>query len=136
MRSIINRLAIGFFTLTVGIVMIVGCKKESKDNQGQLDGPPSLLIKNESTDHWPIKAVEMVGYTFNLLEIDKGESQTFTLDNGMPGGYSDINLIVRYGPTGAIWYASKKVDFSDGQVTTVSMKGCRSSEGCPGIYLE
>jgi len=52
----------------------------------------------------------------------------------MPGGYSDINITVSYGtPSGSV---STKVNFNNGENTTITFKGCITFEGCNGFYLE
>jgi len=94
------------------------------------------MVVNQNTDSYPITAVRLVNYEFNSLEIDVGDSQTFTLDDGMPGGYSDINIIVSYRRAGNQYSMNIEKDFTDGETTTVRMKGCISAEGCGGLYLE
>ena len=53
----------------------------------------------------------------------------------MQGGYSDINVTVSY-KYGSSGFTSTKVNFNDGETTTVTLKGCISFEGCQGFYLE
>ena len=98
---------------------------------------PSLRIVNDSRNYIAITSVTLLGYEFTTLDIANGSSQTFTLDKGMSGGYEDINVIVgyrRYTSNGG--HPNIKVDFYDGEITTITVKGCSGAEGCPGIYLE
>jgi hypothetical protein len=77
-----------------------------------------------------ITSVKLVGYDFASLLIPSGGSQTFTLDGGMPGGYTGINIIVGYGYGAANWSISDKFNFSDGQTTTITLNGS-NGEGSP-----
>jgi hypothetical protein len=97
---------------------------------------PSLKVVNQNNDNRSITSVSLVGYEFNNLNITIGGSQTFVLDKGMPGGYSDINIIVSH--KYSVWSGSvnKKVNFNDGKTTTITLKGCLTFEGCQGFYLE
>lgn len=96
---------------------------------------PVLEVVNQTNDvssRALINAVTIVGYDFNSLSLAKGDSQTFLLDNGMPGGYEDINInVLLSGVNKRI-----KVNFKNGETTKVTMKGCISAEGCGGFYLE
>lgn len=100
---------------------------------------PTLQVINDLGDDWrSITVVSLVGYTFDNLDIRPfGESQSFILDKGMPGGYENINVTVRYiRYRGVDASRSLKIDFSDSQTTSIKLTGCDSAEGCPGIYLE
>jgi hypothetical protein len=44
-----------------------------------------------------------MGYSFTSIEISEGESQTFQFNDGMPGGYENISISVRYGPPASLW---------------------------------
>ena len=100
---------------------------------------PSLKVTNDLKDDWQsITAVSLIGYKFDNLNIEPfGDSQTFILDEGMAGGYENINITVsyiRYSGIGAS--ASIKVNFNKGETISISLTGCSGAEGCPGIYLE
>jgi hypothetical protein len=98
---------------------------------------PSLKVENQNTDSRVIISVNLVGYEFNSLSIPIGESQTFDLDKGLPGGYSDINVNVAFNTsTRPSETLGIKVNFKDGETTTITLKGCVSAEGCDGFYLE
>lgn len=119
--------------ITIGLCAIVNSCNKHDDK----DEYPSLKVINESNDHWPIKSVKLVGYEFLNLSIStNGGSQTFILDKGMSGGYNDINIVVQYGPPGSIWTSSKKVNFKNGETTTVTLIGCISYQGCNGFRLD
>ncbi|MCH7658495.1 MAG: hypothetical protein IIB05_09300 [Bacteroidetes bacterium] len=91
---------------------------------------------NQNNDSRSITSVSLVGYEFTNLSIAIGNSQTFTLDKGMPGGYSDINIIVSHKYSAWSGSVSTKVNFVDGDTTTITFKGCITFEGCEGFYLE
>ena len=81
---------------------------------------PSLKVVNQHSR--TIYSVRLVGYEFNNLLITTDSSQNFILENGMPGGYKDINIIVIYGSGSATWSISKKVNFENGKTTTITLK--------------
>jgi len=82
---------------------------------------PKLKVVNQYADKY-ISAVSLIGYQFDNLHIDSGHSQTFALDNGMPGGYNDINILVTYRAPFASWNISNSFDFYDGETTTITLK--------------
>lgn len=110
------------------------CKCNESNNNEQY---PSLKIVNTVSDGRFISSVNIVGYEFNNLNITSGNSQTFTLENGMPGGYENINVTVSFQtstiPAGSL---SKTVNFKKEETTTITLKGCSSYEGCSGYDLE
>ena len=123
--------------LIFGIVLAYSaCDKDNdsdKDNDIVVEYP-SLKVVNQNNDNRSITSVSLVGYEFNNLSITIGGSQTFVLDKGMPGGFSDINIKVSFGtPSGSV---STKVNFNKGAITTITLKGCITYEGCKGFYLE
>lgn len=119
-----------------GIVFaFTACEKDKKDNDGP-EEHPSLKVVNQNNDSRSITSVSLVGYEFTNLSIAIGNSQTFTLDKGMPGGYSDINIIVSHKYSAWSGSVSTKVNFVDGDTTTITFKGCITFEGCEGFYLE
>jgi hypothetical protein len=122
----------------LGIVLTFTACSNDDDIAG-VEEHPSLKVENDLNDSWrSITRVSLVGYTFSNLNIEPyGGFQTFTLDEGMSGGYEDINITVRYiRNSGISGYASIKVNFSKGETTTIVLTGCSGAEGCPGIYLE
>jgi hypothetical protein len=99
---------------------------------------PSLKIVNSVSDDKRIFAVNLVAYDFNSLNISSGNSQTFTLESGMPGGYDNINVTIslRNSANIPIGSLSKAVNFKKGEITTITLKGCNSYEGCAGLVIE
>ena len=122
----------GVIILVLSIILIHSCKKDN-------DSPkeyPSLKVVNQNNDSRSITSVSLVGYEFTNLSIAIGDSQTFTLDKGMPGGYIDINITVSHKYSAWSGSVSTKVNFNDGETTTITLKGCLAFEGCQGFYLE
>ena len=128
-KSIFKRLLI----ISVILLTFTACNKD--DDNIIVEKYPSLEVATQNK--WIITSVRLVGYEFANLNIAIDDSQTFTLDKGMPGGYDDININVgfKYGgyPTR---YSSAEVNFNDGETTTITLKGCIAAEGCQGFYLE
>ncbi|WP_406672469.1 hypothetical protein [Natronospira sp.] len=123
------------------IFAFTACSKDSVSIEEPPKEPPeeypTLKIVNQVTDNRYISSVELVGYEFNNLNITSDNSQTFALDSGMPGGYENINIIVSYRtsttPTNS---RNTTVNFKYGEITTITLKGCISYEGCDGHFLE
>ena len=112
-------------------VLIVGCSGDEGGNNY-----PSLRVVNQTTDSNDrnIVSVKLLNYEFTQLNITPNNEQIFILDNGMPGGYENINIEVRLsGPQLII--RNIDVTFNDGEVTTIIYTGCISSEGCDGFEL-
>ena len=108
-----------------------------KDDGDIIEEFPSLKVVNETNDsnNRSITSINLVGYEFTNLNINSGDFQIFKLDSGMPGGYDKININVRLsGPQ--IVTRNIEVNFKKGETTTITMKGCISSEGCSGFFLE
>ena len=74
-------------------VLIVAC---SSDGEGG-NNYPSLRVVNQTTDSDDrnVVWVKLLNYEFTQLNITPNNEQIFILDNGMPGGYENINIEVR-----------------------------------------
>jgi len=122
------------------IITFTACNKDDDDMVVEPPPPeeeyPALKVVNQNTDDRVITAVKLVGYEFYTLNIESSDSQTFILEDGMPGGYDDINVTVNYKRGNSTGSKSIQVNFTDGDTTTVTLKGCISFEGCNGFYLE
>ena len=114
------------------LVLILACLlfASCKGNQDNSSSYPKLKVENAcsgSSDGFAITAVELVNYSFTPLDIKVGESRTFTLDKGMPGGYDDVLVVVHYGPSGAIRIYQIRKDFKDGDTTVVKIVGYQAN---------
>ena len=118
------------------VIAFTACDKDKDDDGVVVEEHPFLNVVNQNNDSRSITSVRLVGYEFNNLSIAIGDSQTFTLDKGMPGGYSDINITVSHKYSAWSGSVSTKVNFNDGETTTITLKGCLTFEGCQGFYLE
>jgi hypothetical protein len=100
---------------------------------------PSLKVTNDLKENWrSIINVSLVGYTFGELNIEpSGDSQIFILDQGMSGGLEQVNVRVTYWRYRGITASrSIKLNFKNGETTSIKLTGCDGAEGCPGISLE
>ena len=98
------------------VIFLSSCAQQSK----QPEYPKLKVVNNNPT--YSVLQVKLVGYEFNDLNIEKGTSKTFELNNGISGGYENVNVTVVYGlPQMAQWRVSKICNFSDGQTTTVTV---------------
>jgi len=121
------------------VLAFSSCEKDCDCPEDEPEEYPFLKVVNQLNDSWrSITGVSLIGYEFNNLNIEPyGDSQTFVLDEGLSGGYEDINVTVRYiRYSGVGASASIKVNFNKGETTTITLTGCSGAEGCPGIYLE
>jgi len=87
-KSIFKRLLI----ISVILLTFTACNKD--DDNIIVEKYPSLEVATQNK--WIITSVRLVGYEFANLNIAIDDSQTFTLDKGMPGGYDDININVGF----------------------------------------
>ena len=101
MRKIIM-LLVGLFILT-----ITSCELPLEEKY------PCLEIVNMCNCDVVTK-VSLVGYTFDSLNIEYGESQKFYLTNGMPAGYENINVAISAKRHITL---NKKCTFSNGKIT-------------------
>ena len=118
------------------VVLVLGMTMFSCSSDDDGNSYPSLRVVNQTTDSNDrnIVSVKLLNYEFTQLNITPNNEQIFILDNGMPGGYENINIEVRLsGPQLII--RNIDVTFNDGEVTTIIYTGCISSEGCDGFEL-
>ena len=110
-------------------ILLAGCDV-GNEPPAKPEANPFLEVVNAlDSDSKYIKSVSLVGYEFSNLSIYSGSSQVFSLDE-MPGGYTDINITVRYGVAFATWTVSNTFDFGNGDITTATLRGS-SAEGHP-----
>ena len=61
------------------VLAFTACEKDCDCPEDKPEEYPSLKIVNQNNDSRIITAVRLVGYEFNNLSINIGDSQTFTL---------------------------------------------------------
>ena len=92
--------------------------EETKDNF------PKLKIINSS--QITITQVSLEGYQFSNLSLKQNQYMIFELKDGMPSGYKDVTVSVRYRPyrvtNSAIPPLLTKLDFTDGCTTSLEIK--------------
>ena len=110
--------------MTVLCVGFSSCNKDcdcaNNNNNNNSGTYPSLKVVNQHSGR--ITSVLLVGYEFNTLSINTGQSQTFALDKGMPSGNNNINVSVTY-YYGTTRWVNKNFTFINGAVTTITLKG-------------
>ena len=121
--------------LAVFVIAITFTACNNDEDIIEIEEYPSLKVENLTTDGLSIDTVTLVGYDFTNLMITEGNSQTFILDKGMPGGYENININVRMSGRQII-SRDIQVNFKKGETSTITMTGCNGYEGCKGYYIE
>jgi hypothetical protein len=130
------------FLSLIGLFVLISCGTEptssmtNSNDEIESSGQdfPKLRVSNSNhcSTNIKIKSISLVGYTFNDLSINDGESQSFSLSNGMNGGLTDINVNVSYQYGYNTWTNSLKVSFTYGIETHIVLKmsnGCGSRDG-------
>ena len=107
------------------------------DDDPILEQSTSLKIVNDlSEDYYSITSVYLVGYEFKTLIIPKGDSQILILEDGMPAGYENINVVVNFRSSYVGRSVSAKININKGDITTITLTGRSGCEGCPGHSLK
>ena len=92
--------------------------EETKDNFPKLQ----IINKGQIT----ILKVVLEGYEFSDLNLKQNQSVILDLNNGMPGGYKDVQISIRYRPykvtNSPIPPILTKLNFADGEITTLTIK--------------
>lgn len=121
--------------LLLGCFLLFSCQGVNNINEGNNNNTgssyPKLKIENDvnqdnthTSSNYYISSVSLVNYKFEPLYIYDGESQTFVLDKGMPGGYDNILVYINYDPisTGVVSRIyRKKYSFQNGKTTIVKL---------------
>ena len=72
-----------------------------------------------------ITRVSLVGYDFDNLNIVYGvQSKTFELEDGINGGYDDVNVNFEVNCAGTGYVFSESVVFLEGGNTTITLMNC------------
>jgi hypothetical protein len=130
------------FSLILSALFIpfASCDDDEVDEIPDIEKYPSLKVSNQAEDEirpFNIYAVDLPGYDFEALTIPIGDSQTFILDEGMPEGYEEIDVIIRFGTIGFDHSQSVAVNFENGKTSKITLKGCMEwVEECDGHYIE
>ena len=88
------------------------------------DNFPKLKIINKS--QITILKVVLEGYDFSDLNLKQNQSIVLELKDGMPAGYKDVTISIRYRPyrvsNSPIPPILTKLDFADGATTSLEIK--------------
>lgn len=84
---------------------------------------PTLKISSSYSGY--IYRVGLVGYSFDDLRIERNESKSFELINGIPGGNKNVNVNITFRPDSLHIDSnsplSVKCNFENGKTTTISI---------------
>ena len=118
-------------------LLFISCVEEEDDYHVDPEPVTSLTISNQN-DIISIRTVSLVGYEFEDIKIDYGSSRTFTLDNGINGGYDNVNVNVRFYCGARYWTVSVSKDFIQNENTTVTLVDCfaNGQGGCTEVCFQ
>ena len=120
-----------FILIIACMLLAFSCSKPTDNTIINDSSFPKLKVVNDMKNTGVfIYKVELVNYKFEPLEILGGESQTFSLDNGMPAG--NENIYVRVFHSQSNNGISIKKNFIDGEITSVRLYGANSTD----IHIE
>ena len=94
--------------------------KDSTDSQEETkDNFPKLEIINKG--QLTITSVSLEGYNFSNLSLKQNKSIIFELKDGMPAGYKNVRISIRYRPYKVINNPVQPIithlDFADGETS-------------------
>lgn len=93
--------------------------EETKDNF------PKLKIINKA--QITITSVSLEGYNFSDLHLKQNQSLIFELKDGMPAGYNNVRVSIRYRPYKVSNNPTPPIltnlDFADGDITSLEITG-------------
>ena len=82
-----------------------------------------MTITNNK-DGESITRVALVGYDFDNLNIRYGQSKTFRFNEGIQGGYNNVNVNFETDCFGVGYGISYSVVFLEGGNTTIKLNDC------------
>ena len=127
------------FSIFILCFLSVGCSNNPDTNTSSSSTSSSTTIETpeETKDNFPklqiinkgqitILKVVLEGYEFSDLNLKQNQSVILDLNNGMPGGYKDVQISIRYRPykvtNSPIPPILTKLNFADGEITTLTIK--------------
>ena len=118
-------------------LLFISCVEDEDDYHVDPEPVTSLTISNQN-DVISIREVSLVGYDFEDIKIDFGASRTFTLDNGINGGYDGVNVNVKFYCGARNWNGSVSKDFVVGENTTITVVDCfpNGQGGCTDVCYQ
>ena len=117
-------------------LLLISCTDED-DYHVDPEPPTSLTIFNQHDDI-SIREVSLVGYEFENISIEYGQARTFTLDNGINGGLTGVNINVKYYCGARYWTGGATKDFIQNQNTTLTLVDCFANNqgGCTEVCFQ
>jgi len=112
------------YLLILSMFFLLSC---SEDDNLCCSQPTTMTISNNKVDESIIR-VALVGYDFNNLNILYGQSKTFVFDEGIQGGYTNVNVNFETNCYGVGYGISKSVTFLEGGNTTITLNDCPEAE--------
>ena len=93
-------------------IPLISCSDDDNDSL--------LRITNDANEDFRMTQISFAGYEFSDLNVQYGESQTFTLSEGLSVGSSNININTTYWCGSQRWTSSHTVDLNEGSTTSLS----------------
>jgi len=117
-------------------LLLISCTDED-DYHVDPEPTTSLTIFNQYDDI-SIREVSLVGYEFPDLSIDYGESEIFTLDNGINGGYDNVNVNVKFYCGARNWTGSVSKNFIQNEENIITLVDCfaNGQGGCTEVCFQ
>lgn len=115
------------FLVLIFSFSIISCSNNSDVNNlssSNNNNYPKLQIINKS--QITILKVVLEGYDFSDLNLKQNQSIVLELKDGMPAGYKDVTVSIRYRPyrvsNSPIPPILTRLDFADGAITSLEIK--------------
>ena len=126
--------------LLLSVILLTSCDAPNCSCEFDENGEPPKLKVTNTTSCGHLHTVSLVGYQFESLYINKDESKTFTLTDGIPAGLEDVNVYVLGSNSSGTKGLGDNitVDFVAGQTTSIKMVLPSTATFCDyaEIYLE
>ena len=123
----------------LSVILLTSCNSPTCSCNEEGAEVPILKVTNTTSCGY-LHTVSLVGYQFENLYIEKDESKTFTLSDGIPAGLEDVNVYVAGSNSSGTKGLGDNitVDFVAGQTTSIKMVLPSTATFCDyaEIYLE
>ena len=126
--------------LLLFIPLLFTCSDDDDDKDS------TLMITNNINEDFTLTQLSFDSYVFPDLNLQYGESQVYTLNEGLIGGMQDTTIItvnITYMCGSESWTAINTIDFDKGSQTSVTLTydmdcdGITNTSGyCSGICIQ
>ena len=112
-----------FISIFLSVIFLAGCQNNVTASTEAKGSYPKLKVENKTTTtNYVIFSVKLPNNDISPVEIDKGESATFELINGM-FYYDNVTVRLEYGVSrNASSYRYYKANFVDGKTTVITFQ--------------